>query len=79
MYGVFVGKVIWDIFVGGKIIMENLVYVVEVFIMVECLAEWEKLDIFCFEGWIFWGFYWEDGWVGICNFWLVILLVFCEN
>lgn len=25
------------------------------------------------------GYYCVDGKVGICNYWLVILLVFCEN
>ena len=79
MYGVLVGKAVFDIPSGGVITTSNIKHAANSTLTESKHASWQKPDISQWESKTFNGFHRPDGSVGTANYWLVIPMVFCEN
>jgi altronate hydrolase len=79
MYGLTVGKAIYDIEKGSRISTENIVHATSAFSEQKNKAFWTKPDTSKYQHKTFQGYYRSNGSVGTANYWLVIPMVFCEN
>lgn len=80
MYGVIVGKALFDISEGEAVTIENVQHdtAEKVDVSVRNL-NWHKPDVSKWSEKTFMGYHRNDGQVGTQNVWIVVPLVFCEN
>jgi altronate hydrolase len=79
MYGVLVGRALYDIPEGSLISVKNIHHATQDFGIGKRKTEWNIPDISSYRNKSFMGFNRHDGKTGTANYWLVIPLVFCEN
>ena len=79
MYGVLVGRALYDIPEGSLISVKNIHHATQDFGIGKRKTEWKIPDISSYRNKSFMGFHRHGGKTGTANYWLVIPLVFCEN
>jgi len=79
MYGVLVGKTVFDVLAGMRVSTENLKHASGNYAYRKVKYHWQKPDISKFSQDFFNGYHRSDGRVGTANYWLFIPTVFCEN
>ncbi len=79
MYGKLVGKVQCPVSKGEIITTENTKHAASPYAYKGLLHDWQAPDISKFVNRTFNGYRRSDGRVGTTNYWLFILMVFCEN
>lgn len=79
MYGVEVGELLQDIEAGEWIKKEMIRHSTGDFGEKTKEYHWQAPDVSHWKDRSFQGYHRTDGQVGVCNYWLVIPLVFCEN
>ena len=79
MYGVLVGKALYDIPVGGVLGTHNVKHKSADFTGRSGTFQWKAPDVSRWKERTFNGFHRPDGQVGTANYWVVLPMVFCEN
>jgi len=79
MYGVLVGRALYDIPEGSLISVKNVHHATQDFGIGKRKTDWHIPDVSSFRNRNFMGFNRHGGKTGTANYWLVIPLVFCEN
>lgn len=80
MYGVSVGKAIFDIQAGNTITTDNIVHYANKASLNQISPyDWDAPDVSKWANRTFNGYHRADGKVGTANYWIFIPLVFCEN
>jgi altronate hydrolase len=79
MYGVTVGKAMYQLNAGDIMHTENTYHAVEQYKYKGFVNDWQKPDVSKWQHTTFNGYHRNDGSVGTANYWLFIPMVFCEN
>lgn len=79
MYGVLVGKAVFDVKRGGLMTTSNLHHAADPYAYRGSSYQWQPPDVSKYKSRTFLGYHRSDGRVGTANYWLFIPTVFCEN
>lgn len=79
MYGVLVGKAVYDVKRGGLMTTANLHHAADPYAYRGAQYSWQAPDVTKYKDRTFLGYHRTDGRVGTANYWLFIPTVFCEN
>ena len=79
MYGLTVGKALFDIAEGSRISTENVVHATSSFNQTKNKSNWIAPDVSEWKQKTFMGYKRSDGSAGTANYWIVVPMVFCEN